>query len=117
MQLPIAADCSQDIIPLAAVLLEYPVAYILDNTIKGPFLSNIDLQVFACSLWLGDALSSATEGRHTFLQFSYPDSLVEQVGDIAQQLHTRFTRRFTVAGIPHTLEIGSRTERLDRVAL
>lgn len=111
-------DSPAERVPLAAVLIEYPVAYVPSGDHSGPFLSNVDLEVFTCSL-AQDARGApqAVGPGHTLLQFSCPSSLVHEVGDIAGQLEQRFSSRLASAGVPCPLQVSQRTERLERVAL
>ena len=116
----LSRDSPADVVPTAAVLLEYSVAYVPAGSQSGPFLSNVDLEVFACSLG-GQAEAPGqhpqTDDALTFLQFSCPVSQINEVGDIAGRLRDRFGARISAARISRTLHVNHRTERLDRVAL
>ena len=66
-----------NLVPIAAVLLEYPVAYVPDDAHAGPFLSNIDLDVFSCRLQQQKGTSEELAPgyiEHTFLQFTLVDT-------------------------------------------
>ena len=103
-------------IPLAAILLEYPVAYIPQSAPQTTFLSGVDLEVYSCTL-IFNTPGIVLPARHTFMQFSCPQSILPEVGDLAGKLNEKFTERVSQAGLPCTLEVTSRTKRLDRVAL
>ena len=100
----------REAVPLTAVLLEYPFAYTPGDG-SGPFLSNVELIVFICSL------VRPGQSEHVLLQFSCPESIVRGLGDISDQLRKRFEPRISRAGLGYELVIRSRIERLDRVAL
>ncbi|KAG5648408.1 hypothetical protein DXG03_004982 [Asterophora parasitica] len=105
-------------IPLAAVLLEYPVAYVpfsLEDNV--PFLPNVSLDVYECVLTL------AQGGFHTLLKFSCPSDLGQRypnllspgrvVADVSAKLNSRIGQK--APGM--LLEVLHTTATLDRVAL
>lgn len=109
------SDCPHEAVPIAAVLLEYPVAYVPNTTDSRPFLSDVDLEVFTCSLV--SLNHSSDRNEHVLLQFSCPRSLVAEIGDINEKLRKRFDPRILDADLPYEVHTSNRTERLDRVAL
>ncbi|KAF7346357.1 Thioredoxin-domain-containing protein [Mycena sanguinolenta] len=99
------------IIPLAGVLLGYPVAYVPDA--DGAFLAQASLDVFACSV-------RAPTWEHPFLKFSCPAVLAATHPElaptrIAASLKTRFEPRLQELGLG--LVVKHSTEIVDRVAL
>jgi hypothetical protein len=109
-----------NLVPLAALLLEYPVAYVPDDLSSNPsgFLDGIELDVYSCAMkWEEAEQTPGSTKTHTFMQFSCPRSMKEEIGDIANDLRERFTTRFISAGLQCELIVSHRTECLDRVAL
>lgn len=89
------------------------MAYAPDSSSSAPFLTNVDMEVFTCSISLEESL----DARHTLMQFSCPSSLLHDIGDMAEHLRERLGSRLRAAGVSQRLDVSSRTERLDRVAL
>jgi hypothetical protein len=80
------ADLTPEItVPLAALLLEYPVAYVpsLDQL---SFLSNVLLDVYECILVFHDEDGNRT-GHHLLLKFSCPSNLAEEHPDRLSPSH------------------------------
>ncbi|KAJ3539229.1 hypothetical protein NM688_g6397 [Phlebia brevispora] len=123
IMMPAGEDMSAtDVVPLAAVLIEYPVAYIPQAADQSSFLSGVELEVYSCILVtdMGHQDGDATlPDRHTVMQFSCPRTLLPDSDIIVEGLRTKFTGRLESlrTELPCHLEITSRTERLDRVAL
>lgn len=99
-------------IPLAGVLIGYPVAYVPD--VDGAFLAHASLDVFACRV-------RAPTWEHGFLKFSCPAVLAaahpEQLAltRIVASLKTRFEARLKELGLGLIVEHS--VEMMDRVAL
>lgn len=96
------------LIPLAAVLLGYPVAYVPADDADGAFLAHTPLDVYTCTV--------RAHAPHTLLKFSCPAGLSglapPQITDV---LATRFGPRVRELGL--ALSIEHATEVMDRVAL
>ncbi|KAJ7044164.1 hypothetical protein C8F04DRAFT_691385 [Mycena alexandri] len=101
-------------IPLAAVLLGYPVAYVPDG--DAAFLAQVALDVYACTVRASD-----WEYVHELLKFSCPAALGEAHPEqlaparIVARLTTRLEPRLKELGL--TLTVQHSTETVDRVAL
>ncbi|KAF7365187.1 Thioredoxin-domain-containing protein [Mycena venus] len=101
------------IIPLAGVLLGYPVAYV-PGADDGAFLAQVSLDVFACRV-------RAPTWEHAFLKFSCPATLAAAHPEllsptrIVESLKTRFEARLKELGL--ALIVEHSTEIMDRVAL
>lgn len=109
-------------VPLVGILLDYPVTYKPGDGDTGPFLSNVELEVFTYVLSkteINPADDAATTlGReHQLLQFSCPRNLLDEAGDFNGRLRLRLERRIADLQVPYELAVRNRTERLDRVAL
>lgn len=120
-------------VPLAAILLEYPVAYCPPATVVSPFLSSVVLDVYKVCLklpWSGEggAFPSSNQS-HSILQFScpsvlgtgYPELLSPEL--VVEKLQSFFDSRIrmtdwiqTVAVVPVVI-VHHSIETLDRVAL
>ncbi|KAJ7134657.1 hypothetical protein C8R44DRAFT_771081 [Mycena epipterygia] len=98
-------------IPLAAVLLGYPVAYVPS---EAAFLAQTPLDVYACTV-------CASTWEHTLLKFSCPAALAVAhparlaPARIIANLTARFEPRARELGL--TLVVNHSTEIMDRVAL
>ncbi|KAG6820715.1 hypothetical protein H0H93_012768 [Arthromyces matolae] len=103
-------------VPLAAILLEYPVAY-TPETLESPFLCNVPLDVYECVVSFGETTT------HTLLKFSCPSELANQHPDalgqpyIKRLLKERYLARIHRFKSEITFQIVHTTEQLDRVAL
>ncbi|KAI0087881.1 hypothetical protein BDY19DRAFT_229123 [Irpex rosettiformis] len=110
-----------DFIPLSALLLEYPVAYVPDaeSLTASGFLGGVDLQVYSCTLiWRTENKTSCNiTATHTFMQFSCPSSLTQQLRNLTDRLRERFSSRIAETRLDWKLQVTSRTECLERVAL
>jgi hypothetical protein len=120
------------LIPLAGLLLEYPVAYVVAPDSQA-YLSRVPLDVYECTLQLN---GNEDQKGHSVLKFSIPETLgnTDQVwrpGNIMAELHSRFSPRVNLGSptSPRTssprssndstniLHVHHHTVSLDRVAL
>ncbi|KAG5636190.1 hypothetical protein H0H81_008896 [Sphagnurus paluster] len=104
-------------IPLAAVLLEYPVAYV-PTSLEHPFLSNITLDVYECVLL--NVLEQ--NSSYTLLKFSCPSELAGQHTNMDPEhiiafLTEKFTGRMNKLLPGASFQILHNIQTLDRVAL
>ncbi|KAL6304358.1 hypothetical protein BKA93DRAFT_289752 [Sparassis latifolia] len=114
-----------DIVSLAAVLLEYPVAYVPASMEETSFLAGVRLDVYHCTLSWSHAdhrPSGFISTEHTLLKFSCPSIIGDANADLSvrqlvERLQTRFDPRLRQAGFSGTLRIIHTVETLDRVAL
>ena len=109
----------KDLIPLTAILLEYPIAYVPDGAPvqSEGFLRGVELEVFSCTMHWKEDEERRHLPPHVFMQFSCPHLLVHEVTDLTDRLRQRFAARITEAGLSCSLSINRRTEQFDRVAL
>jgi hypothetical protein len=104
-------------VPLAALLLEYPVAYVPSSNSQVPFLNNVQLDVYECILDIDNDQS------HLLLKFSCPSHLAEAHPDrlgsshIIEYLRGNFEDRFEKSVPGATLCITHSRETKDRLAL
>jgi hypothetical protein len=103
------------LVPLAAFLLEYPVAYVPLDARQTTFLSNIPLDVYEC------VLEDSGE-EHTLLKFSCPQCVSQSVARLApdevqKRLMERFQPRLRAVDYPGRLEVRCTRETLPRVGL
>lgn len=114
-----------DAVPLAAVLLEYPVAYVPASAQQTSFLEGATLDVYECILtWTpaGAYPAGLQRGKHTLLKFSCPNTIgtthPELSSDrLARRLKSRFQPRLQQIGFSCALSVIHTTETHDRVAL
>ena len=106
-------------IPIAAILLEYPVAYVPTSSDQTAFLSREPLDIYECRL-----VHTETEvpNQHTFLKFSCPSTIGVKHMELSPQKLTermkeRFIPRLQKVGDSITVDIHVSTEKFDRVAL
>ncbi|GLB38340.1 hypothetical protein LshimejAT787_0502050 [Lyophyllum shimeji] len=103
-------------VPLAAVLLEYPVAYI-PASLKHPFLSNVSLDVYECTV------EFEPNTPHSLVKFSCPSYLARSHPDvlapsrIIASLTEKFGTRVRKMAPGTPLDVVHTTRTLDRVAL
>ena len=108
-------------IPLAALLLEYPVAYVPTSD-QAPFLSNIRLDVYECTLDF-DHRNADNIGECLLLKFSCPSDLAElhpnRLGSfhIAARLAEKFNNRLKQQVPGATIRVTHSRQTMDRVAL
>jgi len=108
-------------IPVAAILLEYPVAYVPTS---GPgdqttFLSRELLDVYECLLMNAEI---GTLNQHTLLKFSCPNVIGIEHTELSPQrlierMKERFIPRLRIVDGRITLDIKVLAEKFDRVAL
>ncbi|RDB17984.1 hypothetical protein Hypma_000744 [Hypsizygus marmoreus] len=109
-------------IPLAAVLLEYPVAYVPSSLSQSSFLSNVPLDVYECVLTF-NGRQTVLPSKHTLLKFSCPSELGKEHPDrlgnahVTVSLKEKFKHRLQSSGIGASLEVLQNCQTLDRVAL
>jgi hypothetical protein len=113
----------ETMVPLAALLLEYPVAYVPSDS-ELPFLNNVQLDVYEleCILVIGNDQGHPLLG-HPLLKFSCPSNLVEAHPDrlgsshIVSYLRENFEDRLQKSVPGATLRITHSWETRDRLAL
>ncbi|KAF9463061.1 hypothetical protein BDZ94DRAFT_1322142 [Collybia nuda] len=113
---------SQDIsVPLAAVLIEYPVAYVPMLSDQAPFLTGVNLDVYECVLTSDGSLQSSNP--HTLLKFSSPSQLGKEHPDLLGPSHmiesliAKFQPRVHKISSDTKLVVRQTVEIVDRVAL
>jgi hypothetical protein len=108
-------------IPLAALLVGYPVAYVPGSPDQSSFLSNVPLDVYECVLTFDE--SQQVSNLHTLLKFSCPSGLAQDHPDllgppqIIEHLNGRYRNRLQKAAPDTKLVVLHSSETLDRVAL
>jgi hypothetical protein len=105
------------IIPLAAFLLEYPVAYVPASAHQTTFLPGECLDVYDCTL-----VSEAVPNSHSLLKFSCPHQLglehmVISPVRLMGEMKLRYETRLKDMGCNWIFGIQHHTESFDRVAL
>lgn len=121
---PISVTSSQELtqelmIPIAAILLEYPVGYVPISNIQTSFLSGELLDVYECHITRSD---SGPSNWHTLLKFSCPTIVGIEHSELSPQnlierLKKRFIPRLQEAHSHMAMDIHVSAEKLDRVAL
>ncbi|KAI0789735.1 hypothetical protein C8Q75DRAFT_806889 [Abortiporus biennis] len=115
----------ENMVPFAAILLEYPVAYVphSSNHNSSSYLSGVELTVFECTLDFG-GVDIGIPPDHIFIKFSCPTylvQLVENTETLADKIHSqlmdKFTGRLESNNIPASVKIRRFQETHDRVAL
>jgi hypothetical protein len=106
-------------IPVAAILLEYPVAYVPTSSAgdQTAFLSRELLDVYECLL-----MNAGTLNRHTLLKFSCPNIIGIEHTELSpkrliERMKERFVPRLQIVDSRITLDIQVLAEKFDRVAL
>ncbi|KAJ7600640.1 hypothetical protein C8J56DRAFT_13940 [Mycena floridula] len=113
LTITLAPDLGPEVlIPLAAVLLEYPVALCIPDTVDDMsfFLARQPLNVYQATLRWPD-----TDEEHTLLKFSCPVAVAVDSDALIAALAAHFDGRLKHLG-PH-LDIEHKVETFDRVAL
>ncbi|KAH9936367.1 uncharacterized protein B0H18DRAFT_321419 [Fomitopsis serialis] len=119
---PIALTITQpldvvDLVPLAAALLEYPVAYVPADADQTAFLTGVPLDVYDCVVsFIGasdDEAHPEDAREHTLLKFSSPSCLSEQStgllpAKVMEALRDRFGPRLNAAEGQWSLACGTR---------
>lgn len=108
----------EDAVPLAAILLEYPVAYVPTSP-DTSFLGGEVLTVCECYL---EQEGTSTHFRHTLIKFSCPDSITRSCehmssGLLTHRLKERFAPRIRKMDESLILRVHISREMLNRVAL
>lgn len=103
-------------VPLAALLLEYPVAYVPENVQASSHLSRMPLIVYECTLtW---DVTSLNPIWHTLLQFSCPALFGKLLTSrILDELTSRFNPRTQQLTANPKLTIQYRNETRDNLVL
>lgn len=122
---PTLVICSQELtqevmIPIAAILLEYPVGYVPTSSDQTAFLSREPLDVYVCHLLAHSG--AELRDQHILLKFSCPCTIgfehttlsPEQLID---RMKGRFIPRLQKAADSITMDVLVSIERHDRVAL
>ncbi|KAF9221561.1 hypothetical protein BS17DRAFT_710768, partial [Gyrodon lividus] len=117
------ATLTQEIlVPLAAVVIDYSVAYVPASSEQTSFLGGEALDIYSVS-FKGPSYpnsSSTLKQEHVVLKFSCPRVLVSKhaelsPGTVMEKLRVKFESRLESVGIH--MSVAHRTETLDRVAL
>ena len=108
-----------ELVPLAAILLEYPLAYVPISSDQTSFLAGVPLDVYECVLTCPSMLKAP---EHILMKFSCPSVLAAtnlelSVSRLEERLNARFAPRLKQAGLSGTFQIRHSTETLARVAL
>ncbi|KIM89222.1 hypothetical protein PILCRDRAFT_2484 [Piloderma croceum F 1598] len=123
---PISVISSQELtqdlmIPVAAILLEYPVAYVPTSGAgdQTAFLSRELLDVYECLLMNAGI---GTHNRHTLMKFSCPNVIGVEHTELSphrliERMKERFVPRLQVVDSHTTLDIQVLAGKFDRVAL
>lgn len=122
ISLPSFPSCTQEIlIPLAAILLEYPVAYVPTSVDQAVFLSGQSLNIYQCLL-VDVAGGAVAADQYTLMRFSCPSNVgIEDAQlsphKLAERLEERFSPRLRKVNCHLILDILTSTKAFDRVAL
>lgn len=105
------------LVPLAAVLIEYPIAYVPISAEQTSFLNGQPLDIYECVLH-----HAKWQHRYTLLKFSCPSdigapNLFFSPNAVAERLKGRFTPRLQTVDESWSIEVVISTETRDRVAL
>lgn len=123
LSLSLSDTFTQEIlIPLAAVMIDYPVAYFPACSAQTSFLEGEALDIYTIS-FKAITTSDSTSGfgkEYTFLKFSCPQVLVSNYAELSpatviEKLRVKFTAGLSRIGT--RVSVTHRTETLDRVAL
>ncbi|KAI0729626.1 hypothetical protein C8Q72DRAFT_304915 [Fomitopsis betulina] len=114
-------------VPLAAVLLEYPVAYVPLDADQTAFLTGVGLNVYECVLTFSQVPGDTGSGsdrpyEHTLLKFSCPSRLAGEATTLlpttlVERMQARFGPRLDAAGCQCKWAVRHATETHDRVSL
>lgn len=110
------------LIPLAAVTIDYPVAYVPASSAQTSFLEGEALDIYTIS-FKGTTPSDSTlrlGKEHVLMKFSCPQVLVSHYAELSpgaliEKLQVKFTARLGRIGM--RILVTHHTETLDRVAL
>ncbi|KAF8843289.1 hypothetical protein BDN67DRAFT_964685 [Paxillus ammoniavirescens] len=110
------------LVPLAAVVIDYPVAYVPASSEQTSFLSGEVLDVYNVSFKCPSSSASASnlQKEHVVLMFSCPRVLVSKHAELSpaaltEKLRVKFESRLESLGIH--MSVTHHTQTLDRVAL
>jgi len=110
------------LVPLAAVVIDYPVAYVPASSEQTSFLSGEALDVYNVSFKCPSSSDSASnlQKEHVILMFSCPRVLVSKHAELSpaaltEKLRVKFESRLESVGIH--MSVTHHTQTLDRVAL
>jgi hypothetical protein len=110
------------LVPLAATLINYPVAYVPISAVQTSFLGGQPLDVYEVTVLPEPPRTSSLQNhrQHTLLKFSCPCSLAERDHElsperITDRLQSQFQGRLFSVGL--SLSVHHQVEILDRVAL
>ena len=106
-------------VPIAAILLEYPVIYVPTSANQLTFLSGEPLHVYECLL--NNEIHGTLPQDHSLLKFSAPCrvSTIPRLSpeNIENKLKTLYETRLKDSGCNLTLTVQHDTKVFDRVAL
>jgi len=119
LTIPSSHDTStSDIIPFAAVILEYPIAYVPVSPDQSAFLPWEVLDAYECILMIEEG---KTKTRCTICKFSCPKSLSHYGGlgidQLQEMLGKLFTTRVKCTDVEGHVEVRHHQETHERVAL
>jgi len=110
------------LVPLAATLISYPVAYVPASVIQTSFLGGQPLDVYEAIVFPETRHTSSSRNfrQHTLLKFSCPCSLAERdhklsPNRITNRLQSQFQGRLLSIGL--SLSVQHQVKTLERVAL
>lgn len=112
-------SCQQIMVPLAAILLDYPFAYCLpeaDGSSSSTLLSGVELHVFDC--WI-TAPSSKSDDRSRIMQSSCPTALGIDCEVVKKDISSLLARRMGRLGgmQSYVANVGWKTVKLDSAGL
>jgi hypothetical protein len=115
----------QNLVPLAGLLLEYPIAYVPTPDPSAPFLSHVPLDVYECVVKLQQSIQGVHAGcrQHLLVKFSCPRLVGEREeklspSSVIDMLIGQFSRRISVLGaVGADVQVTHKVDILDRVAL
>lgn len=115
-----------DIVPLAAFLLEYPVAYVPASADQTSFLEGVPLDVYQCTFVsrpAGSQCPDSTNVEHSLLKFSCPSIVGSVEAELSpprlvERLKSRFGARLEgEAGLAGSIIVRHHVETHARVSL
>ena|ERR1700722_1927579 len=124
VSLSLSANLEPEVtVPLAAFLLEYPIAYVPTSLTQTSFLSGVCLDVYDCTLSCPHHFTdNSTTHSHSFLKFSSPQQLGLENSNLSpatliSKMDTRYKGRLEAIGHARVLKIHHHIASFDRVAL
>ncbi|KZT09131.1 uncharacterized protein LAESUDRAFT_695733 [Laetiporus sulphureus 93-53] len=114
-----------EVVPLAAVLLEYPIAYVPISSDQSSFLAGVPLDVYTCALvqpFRDDGRTAKVTQEHILMRFSCPCGIGQREAELSpsrttERLKDRFGGRLSGAGCSDDLIVRHTMETHDRVSL